>query len=710
MRERGGAPGRTLRGDDVAFELAGAPLVDARGQHLEAARDPSQQVVEVMREPAGELTHGLHLLRLAQVILRGAQRLGLFLLGRDVTPGRHDGGTVRHRRPADPAIAAIAMPIAVLEVPQGDRATQSLHALRRVGEVLGMNQAGDLLADQLRWPPSQHGGPGRVDGDDGRVAVEHDDEIRGQFPEAVAVGRPLHDLAFERQGEFTQRDLGASALDGDARPLRDLAHQRDLVRGPDPGPRVVEEEQGHQARLFRHRKVQHGTGRDRLERRGAGGGARVEPGVREGHQGAAPQILDVGAVVAEMQHAGEARDAGRVPVAGDRDGLRREVDRPVSGPAHAEHPAQDLGGGLGEFVRVVDVADRVAELNHRGAAVVGELAGGDVERHAGHPQRAPGAVARDARPHVDPADAPVGGDDAIFDVVVLAGLDAARPGEVPRRAVVRVDAGFEIADREGLRAIPSEVLLGDPRRGQLAGTKVLLPDAEPPRLGGEVQPGRVLLLDVEPVRDLCHEGGIVAFEPFDLVPLDRDVDLAGEEIGELSRGVPDRRHQQPVPEGLARLAIVENVEPDGLPVLHGGADLRHGLRVGLGALQETAVPADDLLARIAGEPAERVVDEDDRVVRQAGIRDHHRHAGRPHGRREGVRAVVDAGDLLDDAGGIAGRIGRDGPTQPHGLGFQLRHAPAEALELRLRHGGRPDTRKGRPLRAWRRWPAKDCAT
>jgi hypothetical protein len=64
-------------------------------------------------------------------------------------------------------------------------------------------------------------------------------------------------------------------------------HEGEVVRGPVPRARLVEVEQGDEVPLL-----------------DAGGHHRL----------AALEVLDVEAVVAEAEHAGEALDAGRVPV------------------------------------------------------------------------------------------------------------------------------------------------------------------------------------------------------------------------------------------------------------------------------------------------------------------------------------------------------------------------------------------------------------
>ena len=78
-RALGGASGHRY----VALEIAARRLADPRLQQFEAADDPGQQIVEIVGETAGQLTHRLHLLALTQRLLR------LAALG-DVDRFRHE--------------------------------------------------------------------------------------------------------------------------------------------------------------------------------------------------------------------------------------------------------------------------------------------------------------------------------------------------------------------------------------------------------------------------------------------------------------------------------------------------------------------------------------------------------------------------------------------------------------------------------------------
>ena len=69
MRQRRGALHRALRRQQIPIEVGGPALRHAHLHHLQAAADAGQQIVEVVREAAGQLADGFHLLRLAKLLL-----------------------------------------------------------------------------------------------------------------------------------------------------------------------------------------------------------------------------------------------------------------------------------------------------------------------------------------------------------------------------------------------------------------------------------------------------------------------------------------------------------------------------------------------------------------------------------------------------------------------------------------------------------------
>lgn len=75
MGEGGGAAGRGLRGVEIAVDVGEAALAQPGLEQLHRAHDAGQQIVEVVRQAAGELADRLHLLRLPQRLLGLAQPL-----------------------------------------------------------------------------------------------------------------------------------------------------------------------------------------------------------------------------------------------------------------------------------------------------------------------------------------------------------------------------------------------------------------------------------------------------------------------------------------------------------------------------------------------------------------------------------------------------------------------------------------------------------
>ena len=68
--QRRGTPRRALRRHHVFLDVLDPPLADPRRHQFERAGDAGQQVVEVVRQAAGQLAHRLHLLRLAQLFFQ----------------------------------------------------------------------------------------------------------------------------------------------------------------------------------------------------------------------------------------------------------------------------------------------------------------------------------------------------------------------------------------------------------------------------------------------------------------------------------------------------------------------------------------------------------------------------------------------------------------------------------------------------------------
>nr|WP_245496697.1 hypothetical protein [Lichenibacterium ramalinae] len=192
-------------------------------------------------------------------------------------------------------------------------------------------------------------------------------------------------------------------------------------------------------------------------------------------------------------------------------------------------------------------------------------------------------------------------------------------------------------------------VLGAAWRGlHLVCPEIEVPDAELAGLGREAQAFLAPLLSLGASGHLRGECHVVALQSRQTVPFGRDVDLAGEEVAQGAVGTVDRCRQEPIPEARAVSTRVLDLDLDGLGNGYGGPDAGHRVGIRVGALQETAVPTEDLRTRVAGQPAEGVVGEDDRVIGQAWVRYHHGHACGLDRGEERVFAEVRAGNLGGD--------------------------------------------------------------
>ena len=161
MRQSSGPLGRALRRDDVAIDVGDPSLGDPCRHQLQTTRDTRQQVVEVVREAARELTDRLHLLALAQRLLRPLQLRSRLLGGGDVAAGGVGHVSRRCRHPGDPAHRAVLMAIAVLDRRSTARCRR-LVGVDSLGVVVGEDELVDVMADQFIGRIAEQGRPCRV--------------------------------------------------------------------------------------------------------------------------------------------------------------------------------------------------------------------------------------------------------------------------------------------------------------------------------------------------------------------------------------------------------------------------------------------------------------------------------------------------------------------------------------------------------------------
>lgn len=149
-----------------------------------------------------------------------------------------------------------------------------------------------------------------------------------------------------RSSDFGQRGerlFGLASLDRGLCTISDIADESYVFGNPGAWAPVVEVEQGDEIVVIDQRHVEHRARMDRFQRGGGRGGTRIFPGVGDGNQFAAFQVLDIGPIVAKMQYTGQAGATRIIPVALDRDGLGNRVDDAVACSADAQCRTQDFG-------------------------------------------------------------------------------------------------------------------------------------------------------------------------------------------------------------------------------------------------------------------------------------------------------------------------------------------------------------------------------
>ncbi len=227
----------------VAVDLGEPALRHPRLHQLQRAGYARQQVVEVVRQPAGQLSDGLHLLRLPQSLLGFRQGLGLpFDLGH-VAHGGVDQALARHGVPGQPDIAAVLVAVAVLEGELRLPARQAFRGCQGERHVVGMHEVEERPRLHLGLGPPQRLRPRRVQADEVAVEVGDAEQVRGRLPDLVALRRPGGDLPRELDLRLLARghvlDERVEAVDatfrGSARKVADLGDA-----GPPVAARPVE--------------------------------------------------------------------------------------------------------------------------------------------------------------------------------------------------------------------------------------------------------------------------------------------------------------------------------------------------------------------------------------------------------------------------------------------------------------------------------------
>lgn len=123
--------------------------------------------------------------------------------------------------------------------------------------------------------------------------------------------------------------------------------------------------------------------------------------------------------------------------------------------------------------------------------------------------------------------------------------------------------------------------------------------------------------------------------------------LDPDKVGHFARGVAEGRNEELIPEGGPVDTVVEQTDGHVVALLDGLADAFDVLGIRLGALQEAAIAAQNLVERVSRQVEETLRSVDDRIVRKAGVGDDKVLLGRLEGLDEGEIGVVQ--DLVGDS-------------------------------------------------------------
>ena len=188
-------------------------------QHVETAHDAGQQIVEVVGDATGELTHSFHLLRLAQLLLQ------LLLLG-DVAPHGVDQLVFGAGGPVEDAIAAIAATQPRPEIGRALLAAQAAQGIEDLALIVGMDEFSELDAGQIGLTPSQQAGGGAVNRLHLAIGAADHHEVMADAPHPVTLAGAQFDLLLQllaRTGEDLPRIDDALDIGAGAEPLLDAA-------------------------------------------------------------------------------------------------------------------------------------------------------------------------------------------------------------------------------------------------------------------------------------------------------------------------------------------------------------------------------------------------------------------------------------------------------------------------------------------------------
>ncbi|GIL40858.1 hypothetical protein TMPK1_30950 [Rhodospirillales bacterium TMPK1] len=158
-----------------------------------------QQIVEIVRDAAGQLSQRLHLLRLAQLRFGAFQRQARFLFACDVATDRvkHPGFGDRDPRQVPPISIGGAQPS------DDDRrrfaAADFCHRVGGGADIVRVAERPEWFVEQLGVVIAEQLRPSRVDAFQNPVERHHRHQVARPRPDPVAFARALRDAIFQGQ-------------------------------------------------------------------------------------------------------------------------------------------------------------------------------------------------------------------------------------------------------------------------------------------------------------------------------------------------------------------------------------------------------------------------------------------------------------------------------------------------------------------------------
>ena len=153
-----------------------------------AARQLAQRF-EFLRLQQGHLA-------VAQRFLHAAQGALRFLFQRDMAPGGKHQVAFGRRHPRQPAVAALAVPVAVFKAGHGFlRHVRQRQA--RGGGILGQHEVEQAAAQHFLGQPAQDGGRGRVDGGKAAVGIDGHHQVLRAAPQPLALAVARGQVRFQ---------------------------------------------------------------------------------------------------------------------------------------------------------------------------------------------------------------------------------------------------------------------------------------------------------------------------------------------------------------------------------------------------------------------------------------------------------------------------------------------------------------------------------